>query len=129
MGHFIKIHNLDLITRYSVRGKNATLIYLFIECILGHLSAEGGNENGVSLSVDPPLPFSKAGNPLMTTVAFLASVVSPQVASAAAKAAIEEFSQLKDKVPQHLVDAHVEKVNVQLIGLSLEACASRVSNS
>ena len=74
----------------------------------GNLSAEGGVDN--PLTGDPPLPFSKAGNPLMTTVAFLASVVSPQVASAAAKAAIEEFSQMKDKVPQHLVDAHVDKV-------------------
>ena len=92
---------------------------LFSFLSTGNLSAEGGSgENGVSLSVDPPLPFSKAGNPLMTTVAFLASVVSPQVASAAAKAAIEEFSTLKDKVPQHLVDAHVEKVNFGICTLN-----------
>ena len=35
-----------------------------------------------------PVPFSKAGNPIMSTVAFLASVVDPRVASAAAKAAL-----------------------------------------
>ena len=35
-----------------------------------------------------PVPFSQAGNPIMSTVAFLASVVDPRVASAAAKAAI-----------------------------------------
>ena len=57
-----------------------------------------------------PVPFSKSGNPVMTTVAFLASVVNPRVASAAAKAAIEEFSSMKDEVPQHLVEAHVKKV-------------------
>lgn len=35
-----------------------------------------------------PTPFSQAGNPIMSTVAFLSSVVDPRVASAAAKAAI-----------------------------------------
>jgi SWI/SNF related-matrix-associated actin-dependent regulator of chromatin subfamily C len=35
-----------------------------------------------------PLPFSQAGNPVMSTVAFLASTVDPRVASAAAKAAL-----------------------------------------
>ena len=35
-----------------------------------------------------PLPFSQSGNPIMSTVAFLASVVDPRVASAAAKAAL-----------------------------------------
>jgi SWI/SNF related-matrix-associated actin-dependent regulator of chromatin subfamily C len=35
-----------------------------------------------------PIPFSKSGNPVMSTVAFLASVVDPRVSSAAAKAAL-----------------------------------------
>lgn len=35
-----------------------------------------------------PIPFSQAGNPVMSTVAFLASVVDPRVASAAAKSAL-----------------------------------------
>lgn len=35
-----------------------------------------------------PVPFSQSGNPVMSTVAFLASVVDPRVASAAAKAAL-----------------------------------------
>uniref|UniRef100_A0A672Z6J0 SWI/SNF related, matrix associated, actin dependent regulator of chromatin subfamily c member 2 n=1 Tax=Sphaeramia orbicularis TaxID=375764 RepID=A0A672Z6J0_9TELE len=35
-----------------------------------------------------PIPFSQSGNPVMSTVAFLASVVDPRVASAAAKAAL-----------------------------------------
>ena len=37
-----------------------------------------------------PIPFSQQGNPVMSTVAFLASVVDPRVASAAAKAALCE---------------------------------------
>uniref|UniRef100_A0AAV2K3Q3 Uncharacterized protein n=1 Tax=Knipowitschia caucasica TaxID=637954 RepID=A0AAV2K3Q3_KNICA len=40
-----------------------------------------------------PVPFSQSENPVMSTVAFLASVVDPRVASAAAKAALEEFSR------------------------------------
>lgn len=44
-----------------------------------------------------PIPFSKSGNPIMSTVAFLASVVDPRIAAAAAKAALKEFSRLADE--------------------------------
>ncbi|XP_076339637.1 SWI/SNF complex subunit SMARCC2-like isoform X1 [Tachypleus tridentatus] len=57
-----------------------------------------------------PIPFSKAGNPIMSTVAFLASVVDPRVSSAAAKAAMEEFAKIKDEVPSALLDAHIRNV-------------------
>ncbi|KAI1290154.1 SWI/SNF complex subunit SMARCC2 [Halotydeus destructor] len=57
-----------------------------------------------------PVPFSKSGNPIMSTVAFLASVVDPRVAAAAAKAAIEEFAKIKDEVPSALVSAHIKTV-------------------
>ncbi|XP_068598127.1 SWI/SNF complex subunit SMARCC2 [Brachionichthys hirsutus] len=57
-----------------------------------------------------PIPFSQAGNPVMGTVAFLASVVDPRVASAAAKSALEEFSRMKEEVPAALVEAHVRRV-------------------
>ncbi|CAA3006453.1 SWI SNF complex subunit SMARCC2 isoform X2 [Olea europaea subsp. europaea] len=43
-----------------------------------------------------PIPFSKSGNPIMSTLAFLASVVDPKVAASAAKAALKEFSKLAD---------------------------------
>ncbi|KAI9009153.1 SWIRM-domain-containing protein [Hyaloraphidium curvatum] len=39
------------------------------------------------------IPFSQADNPVMSLVAFLASVVNPGVASAAAQAALKELSQ------------------------------------
>jgi len=55
-----------------------------------------------------PIPFSAAGNPIMSTVAFLASVVDPRVAAAAAKAAMEEFAKIKDEVPQALLDSHMK---------------------
>merc|ERR1711976_504026 len=76
-----------------------------------------------------PIPFSNAGNPIMSTVAFLASVVDPRVASAAAKAAMEEFAKIKDEVPTVIMDAHMSKVKEatekgedSAIDKSLEKC-------
>ena len=40
------------------------------------------------LSSHQPIPFSQSANPIMSTVAFLASVVDPRIASVAAKAAV-----------------------------------------
>lgn len=57
-----------------------------------------------------PIPFSSSGNPIMSTVAFLASVVDPRVAATAAKAAMEEFSKIKDEVPSAIMDAHMKNV-------------------
>ncbi|XP_036411448.1 SWI/SNF complex subunit SMARCC1-like isoform X1 [Megalops cyprinoides] len=56
-----------------------------------------------------PVPFSQSGNPVMSTVAFLASVVDPRVAAAAAKAALEEFSRVREEVPAEMVEAHVKR--------------------
>merc|ERR1719481_2014661 len=55
-----------------------------------------------------PIPFSSSGNPIMSTVAFLASVVDPRVASSAAKAAMEEFAKIKDEVPSAIMDSHMK---------------------
>merc|ERR1712032_969662 len=57
-----------------------------------------------------PIPFSSSGNPIMSTVAFLVSVVDPRVASSAAKAAMEEFAKIKDEVPSAIMDAHMKNV-------------------
>nr|NVI75724.1 moira [Cucujiformia] len=57
-----------------------------------------------------PIPFSKAGNPIMSTVAFLASVVDPRVAAAAAKSAMNEFASIKEEVPAAVMDAHLKNV-------------------
>ena len=57
-----------------------------------------------------PIPFSQSGNPIMSTVAFLASVVDPRVAGAAAKAAMEEFARIKDEVPSHIMESHMKNV-------------------
>lgn len=43
-----------------------------------------------------PIPFSKSGNPIMSTLAFLASAVDSKIAAKAAKAALKEFSRLAD---------------------------------
>nr|XP_013795103.1 PREDICTED: SWI/SNF complex subunit SMARCC2 [Apteryx mantelli mantelli] len=67
-----------------------------------------------------PIPFSQSGNPVMSTVAFLASVVDPRVASLEGGTvvvgrepgvtSVEEFSKMKEEVPTALVEAHVRKV-------------------
>ena len=57
-----------------------------------------------------PIPFSKAGNPIMSTVAFLASVVDPRVAASASQAAMQEFCRIKDEVPASLLDSHIRHV-------------------
>ncbi|XP_055634606.1 SWI/SNF complex subunit SMARCC1 isoform X2 [Toxorhynchites rutilus septentrionalis] len=63
-----------------------------------------------------PIPFSKAGNPIMSTVAFLASVVDPRIAASAAKAAMEEFAAIKDEVPASMMDSHLKNVEKTSFG-------------
>ncbi|XP_031709537.1 SWI/SNF complex subunit SMARCC1b isoform X3 [Anarrhichthys ocellatus] len=83
------------------------------ECILHflRLPIEDPYLEDSSASLGPlayqPVPFSQSENPVMSTVAFLASVVDPRVASSAAKAALEEFS----KVQEELVDKVSETSN------------------
>ncbi|KAM9838873.1 SWI/SNF complex subunit SMARCC1b [Aulostomus maculatus] len=73
------------------------------ECILHflRLPIEDPYLEDSSASLGPlayqPVPFSQSENPVMSTVAFLASVVDPRVASAAAKAALEEFSRVHEE--------------------------------
>ena len=45
----------------------------------------------------------------MSTVAFLASVVDPRVAASAAKAALQEFSKMKNEIPPELINSHVNQ--------------------
>merc|ERR1712098_144598 len=79
-----------------------------------------------------PIPFSSAGNPIMSTVAFLASVVDPRVASSVAKAAMEEFAKIKDEVPSAILDSHMKLAaeakekgqdNPELVGLEKSGIA------
>ncbi|KHJ44157.1 SWIRM domain protein [Trichuris suis] len=57
-----------------------------------------------------PLPFSQSGNPVMTTIAFLASVVDPRVASSAALAALEKFKEIREDIPSALVEAQARNI-------------------
>merc|ERR1719150_34947 len=82
------------------------------ECILHflRLPLEDPENGGGALGplAYQPIPFSSSGNPIMSTVAFLASVVDPRVASSAAKAAMEEFAKIKDEVPSAIMDSHMK---------------------
>ncbi|KAG7165190.1 SWI/SNF complex subunit SMARCC2-like [Homarus americanus] len=70
----------------------------------------GGSPNALGPLAYQPIPFSKSGNPIMSTVAFLASVVDPRIAASAAKAAMDEFCRIKDEVPAALLDSHIKNV-------------------
>ncbi|CAH0562382.1 unnamed protein product [Brassicogethes aeneus] len=71
-----------------------------------------------------PIPFSKSGNPIMSTVAFLASIVDPRVAAAAAKSAMNEFANIKDEVPASVMDAHIKNVEASSIQGKFDASAN-----
>lgn len=85
------------------------------ECILKFLQLPiedpylEGTGSAAGASNYPTIPFSQSGNPVMSTVAFLASVIDPRVASAAAKAALEEFSKFHE-------DSSTNKTDGQAIG-------------
>uniref|UniRef100_A0A914Y2N9 Uncharacterized protein n=1 Tax=Panagrolaimus superbus TaxID=310955 RepID=A0A914Y2N9_9BILA len=65
-----------------------------------------------------PIPFSQSGNPVMSTVAFLAAAVDPKVAASAAKAALgmlylcyyKEYDKMKGEIPQYLINAHARNI-------------------
>ena len=76
-----------------------------------------------------PIPFSQSGNPIMSTVAFLASVVDPRVAAAAAKAAMEEFAKIKDEVPSALLEAHMKNVEGALADGKAEPAVAALNQS
>jgi SWI/SNF related-matrix-associated actin-dependent regulator of chromatin subfamily C len=91
------------------------------ECILKFLQLPiedpylEGNGSVLGSFAYPTIPFSQSGNPVMSTVAFLASVVDPRVASAAAKAALEEFSIMHDEINKDNIENDVkqEKLDVE----------------
>eukprot|EP00800_Vazella_pourtalesii_P022993 TRINITY_DN9150_c0_g2_i3.p1 TRINITY_DN9150_c0_g2~~TRINITY_DN9150_c0_g2_i3.p1 ORF type:complete len:765 (-),score=230.10 TRINITY_DN9150_c0_g2_i3:101-2395(-) len=56
-----------------------------------------------------PIPFSKQGNPVMSAIAFLASLVDNRIAKSAASAAIKEYNAIRNE-PQ--VDEAAEKCKV-----------------
>lgn len=65
----------DFIVFSVINFKESAAYVKIIKCTSGPLAYQ-------------PIAFSQAGNPIMSTVAFLASVVDPRVASKAAKAAL-----------------------------------------
>ena len=90
-----------------------------------------------------PVPFSQNGNPVMSTVAFLASIVDPRVAGAAVKAALDEFSKLRDEVSPSFIESNRETIenalkkgekldensSLELLGLSASNNAEEKSAS
>lgn len=95
------------------------------ECILHFLRLpiedpylESHHLNDLSPPLAQPIPFSKQGNPIMSTVAFLASVVDPRVAAAATKAALDEFNKIAEEEGK---DSKIDKNDQNLA--TAAACA------
>ncbi|KAF8561307.1 hypothetical protein P879_09196 [Paragonimus westermani] len=69
----------------------------------------------------PTPPFSKAANPILATVAFLAAAVDPRVAAAAAQAALTEYAKMRDEVPAGLLLEHKARVEAAVrLGQSVD---------
>ena len=60
-----------------------------------------------------PVPYSQQGNPIMTTVAFLSSIVDPRVAKSAAEAALEKFDRIKDELPKMFIQEKIKNAEKQ----------------
>lgn len=95
-GHFLLLQGLEMYKDDWNKVSEHVGSRTQDECILHflRLPIEDPYLEDNSSSLGPlayqPVPFSQAGNPVMSTVAFLASVVDPRVASAAAKSALGE---------------------------------------
>lgn len=73
-----------------------------------------------------PIPFSQSGNPVMSTVAFLASVVDPRVASAAARAALgNDNVHLQENASLVDVSVLIRKRPVWFVQRSFPACVRK----
>ncbi|KAI5190337.1 SWI/SNF related-matrix-associated actin-dependent regulator of chromatin subfamily C [Nematocida sp. AWRm77] len=80
---------------------------------------------GVSYT-ENKLPFNYTLNPIMTTVAFLASVVHPGVASAAAKAATLEIQKIsEEKKRAHDTAPWINDRLNEIAAVSLSSCTYR----
>ncbi|CCJ29036.1 unnamed protein product [Pneumocystis jirovecii] len=60
------------------------------------------------------IPFSQADNPIMSVVAFLASVVNPNIAAAAAQSSFEELTHsLKKSIDKHSNDKEPSNITLK----------------
>ncbi|XP_045483137.1 SWI/SNF complex subunit SMARCC1-like [Harmonia axyridis] len=58
-----------------------------------------------------PIPFSKSGNPVLSIIAFLASIVDPKVVSVATESAIKLYNKMKDEeIPHQVVEDHLKRI-------------------
>ena len=60
-----------------------------------------------------PVPYSQQGNPLMTTVAFLSSVVDPRIAKMATESALEKFEEINEELPKAFVEEKIKEAEKQ----------------
>lgn len=97
-----------------------------IEAVEGAVLERTGEEVAKITPIAGSIPFRTCENPLMSTLAFLASAVHPKVAAAAAQAALNEIQQLKasDNSMQIDVQATPSSDALEHIAATGLACAS-----
>lgn len=58
-----------------------------------------------------PVAFSKSGNPVLSIIAFLASIVDPKVVSVATESAMKLYNKMKDEeIPHQVVEEHLKRI-------------------
>ncbi|XP_044745895.1 SWI/SNF complex subunit SMARCC2-like [Coccinella septempunctata] len=58
-----------------------------------------------------PIPFSKSGNPVLSIIAFLASIVDPKVVTVATESAMKLYTKMKDEeIPHQIVEDHLNRI-------------------
>ncbi|KAK9884258.1 hypothetical protein WA026_005207 [Henosepilachna vigintioctopunctata] len=58
-----------------------------------------------------PIPFSKLGNPVVSIIAFLASIVDSKVVNVATDSALSLYNKIKEEeVPHHIIDEHIKRI-------------------
>lgn len=98
------------------------------QCILQFLRLPTIESLEATVPSDPikSFPFSNVENPVMSTVAFLASMVHPKVASAAAKAAITALANLRAEESDAMdVDGMAQESLQQIAATAIGAAAAR----
>jgi SWI/SNF related-matrix-associated actin-dependent regulator of chromatin subfamily C len=117
--------NWDLVADHVVTKTKEQCLLHFLRLPIEDPYLEDNLSKAYTKPKETTLPFSEADNPLMSMIAFLSSVVSPNVAAAAAQSALSVFlKQRKEeqakKNGDHKEDSMKVDTTVQKEGESME---------
>ncbi|KAF9191828.1 hypothetical protein BGZ49_003496 [Haplosporangium sp. Z 27] len=99
----------------GTRGREQCILH-FLQLPIEDPYLGGATEKDLGSLQYHRAPFSETDNPVMSVVAFLASVVNPGVAAAAAQSALKELALAKKDVAEKVEKAASEKGELQHVG-------------